>query len=212
MASEAQSERAGSRQPRPFDPARAGQLDDPARLAYLPPLDLLRLLDPPAGTAVLDFGAGTGTYAIALARFRPDLRIIAMDEQPQMLAHLKRKLAAADAPGNVFPMLPAELESGGESFPRVLALNVLHELGDAVLRDLPRRLAPEGRILFVDWNAAAERPVGPPSEHVYRPGEALMRLRHLGYHAVLAGEFAYHYAVIASWTEPASGLLAAGSA
>jgi len=99
MASEAQSERAGSRQPRPFDPARAGQLDDPARLAYLPPLDLLRLLDPPAGTAVLDFGAGTGTYAIALARLRPDLRIIAMDEQPQMLAHLKRKLAAADAPG-----------------------------------------------------------------------------------------------------------------
>jgi precorrin-6B methylase 2 len=31
---------------------------------------------------VIDFGAGTGTIAVELARRRPDLEVIALDEQP----------------------------------------------------------------------------------------------------------------------------------
>ncbi len=54
-------DRSGSRQPQRFDPDRAARLDDPARLAYLPPDDLLALLAPPHGSTLLDFGAGTGT-------------------------------------------------------------------------------------------------------------------------------------------------------
>lgn len=69
----------------------------------------------------IDFGAGTGTYAIAVARTRPDLRII--------------------------------------------ALNVLHELGDAALAAMPALLAPGGRAAFVDWNGDIERPHGPPRDH-----------------------------------------------
>ena len=191
-------DRSGSRQPQRFDPARAARLDDPARLAYLPPDELLALLSPPHGSTLLDFGAGTGTYAIELARRRPDLRVIAMDEQPEMLALLRQKLEAPGAPANITPVLPGEMEARGQTADRVLALNVLHEMGDVPLRALPRLLAPGGWVLFVDWNAAVERPVGPPRDHVYAPPEALERLRALGYHAVSVREFPYHYALHAS--------------
>ena len=88
-------DRQGARQPERFNPQRAAKLDDPARFEYLPPEEIARLLDVPAGGKLVDFGTGTGTYAIELARLRPDIEVIAVDELPEMLARLRAKLAAA---------------------------------------------------------------------------------------------------------------------
>lgn len=190
----ADSARAGAKQPGRFDPSRADRLDDPSRFQYLPPERLLALLDPPAGGLMVDFGAGTGTYAIWLARARPDMTVIALDEQPEMLERLRAK-PEAQSLANLRSILPEELPGFRGRADRVLAVNVLHELGDEALGELGALLAPNGFALFADWNAEADRPIGPPREHVYSPREATERLARFGFLVETLDPFPYHYAL-----------------
>jgi SAM-dependent methyltransferase len=189
-------DRYGAKQPTRFDPARAAILDDTARFEYVAPDALLEALDPARSATVVDFGAGTGLYAIALGQRRPDLRIVALDEQPQMLEHLRAAVARAGVT-NVEAADPSALEALRGKADGVLALNVLHELGDAALDELRALLAPHGTALFVDWNADVERPVGPPRDHVYSPGDAVRRLEAAGFNVEMRPLLPYHYALAA---------------
>ena len=189
-------DRHGARQPHRFDPARAGVLDDRARFAYLPPAEVFALLEAPRGGTVVDFGTGTGTYAIELARARPDLRVIALDEQQAMLDKLQAKLVS-DPLENlelVLARTPAARTLEG-TVDRVLGLNVLHELGDDALKELLALPGPAGRALLVDWSATVDRDVGPPRDHVYSPEEAATRLEALGFRVDGQLLFRYHYVI-----------------
>ena len=187
-------ERHGAKQPERFNPARAALLDDPARFEYLPVELVIDLLDCPAGAAVLDFGTGTGAYAIPLATARPDLSVIAFDEQPEMLATLRAKPEAA-ALSNLRPLLPDSISEFIGAVDRILAINVLHELGDDALRGLVELLKPAGRALFIDWSADVERPVGPPRDHVYSESDAARRLAQFGLACKQRAPLRYHYAI-----------------
>ncbi len=194
------SDREGAKQPERFDPRRAAGLEDPARFAYLPAEEIAGMLDIPRGGVLVDFGAGTGAYARALARLRPDASIFALDELPPMLAFLRERLSVDPAP-SVAPVLAGtpQAEALRGRADRVLALNVLHELGDAALDELARLLKPDGRALFIDWNAdAVERPIGPPKDHVYSPAQAKQRLQARGWRTDGDRLFNYHYAFFAS--------------
>ncbi len=185
-------DRAGAKQPKRFDPARAAMLDDPARFEYLPPAGIIAALDPPNGGTVVDFGAGTGAFAIELAKRRPDLRVIAYDEQPGMLDLLRAKPDAARL-GNLEPMLSdraAEMEGTAD---RILAINVLHEIGDDALAQMVRMLKPGGSILFIDWDAAIDRPLGPPRDHTYSPSEARERLEKAELSVTPLKHWRYHF-------------------
>lgn len=151
------------------------------------------MLEVPQGGKILDFGTGTGTYAIELARLRPDVEVIALDEQPAMLERLRAKPAAGSLP-NLKPTLAGEAAGMSGHVDRVLALNVLHELGDEALQTLRGFLKPDGIALFIDWNADVERPAGPPRDHVYSPAEACSRLEQMGFQPEKERLFPYHYA------------------
>jgi len=56
---------------------------------------------------------------------------------------------------------------------------------------------PGGRIVVVDWNAAIERPVGPPRDHVYLATEARSRLERLGLRVTEEAPLEYHYVLTA---------------
>jgi SAM-dependent methyltransferase len=184
-------DRHGAKQPQRFDPARAARLDDPERFRYLPVDDVLALLDPPHGAEIVDFGTGTGTYAIAIARLRPDLHVMALDEQPQMLALLRNKLALE--PQENLELMEADRVNAAQY---VLAINVFHEIGDAALAQLRDALGASGRMLIVDWNGDSERPVGPPRDHVYTSHDARERLASNGFAVLHVHMFPYHYALL----------------
>ncbi len=188
--------RHGAKQPERFDPARAAMLDDPMRFRHLPPADVTQMLAAPQGACVIDFGTGTGTYAIELATRRPDLQVIALDEQPEMLDLLRAKPAAA-ALKNLRPVLTDALPELQGKADRVLAINVLHELGDDALRGLVALLKPEGRALFIDWRADVERPAGPPRDHVYEVAGARKRVEGFGLAIEHQQLLRYHYVLLA---------------
>jgi SAM-dependent methyltransferase len=80
---------------------------------------------------------------------------------------------------------------------RVLALNVLHEVGDEALRAMAALLKPTGTMLVVDWNGGVERPVGPPRDHVYTAAEARERMERMGLRIDGERTFKYHYSFVA---------------
>jgi SAM-dependent methyltransferase len=195
-------ERHGAKQPNRFDPARAAILDDPARFAYVPVEALLDLLEIPADGTLVDFGTGTGLYALEIARRRPDVRVLALDEQPQMLAHVRDAIARS-ALNNVEAVSSDAVEALACSADGILALNVLHELGDRALGEVRSLLAVGGNAVFVDWNAGVDRPVGPPRDHVYHVADAEARLNAAGFGVVSRRTFAYHYAFVVTPIDPA---------
>ncbi len=190
-------DRHGARQPERFDPARAAGLNDRARFSYLPAADLLALLDIPQGGTLVDFGTGTGLYAIEIALARPDINAIGLDEQEKMIALLNLNLTERPTP-NLKPLLSKDAQTAklrGQA-DRILALNVLHELGDAAMEELKALLKPSGRVLFVDWNSESDRPVGPPKDHVYSPKEGSARVERFGFSITQHKLFSYHYGLV----------------
>ncbi len=176
---------------RRFDPARADRLDDPDRFTYLSAEQVATVLDAPPDATVIDFGAGTGTYALALGALRPDLRIVALDIEPAMLERLAQK----DGAEHIVRGGPELLTAYHQKFERVLAINVLHELGDADLRALFAATRDDARIAFIDWDADVERPIGPDKERVYGPADAAEHLAPFGFVVEDVTRFAYQYAL-----------------
>jgi len=187
-------QRAGAKQPERFQPHKAARLEEPSRLEYLPPEKIVALLDLPQGATLVDFGTGTGVFAIRVAQARPDVNVVALDEQPEMLDLLRAKPEAKSL-ANLRLAMPDEIPGLRGRADRVLALNVLHELGDDALTALGSLLGPEGSVIFIDWNADVDRPVGPPRDHVYGPSEAVARLVKMGYATEILEAMRYHYVV-----------------
>jgi ubiquinone/menaquinone biosynthesis C-methylase UbiE len=152
-----------------FDPSHADKLEDPERLVELPPAKLAELLRLAGAETLVDFGAGTGTYSIPLAAAVPLGRVLAVDEQPQLLDRLRARLEARPACDNVQPVLTedgrAPLDDGVAD--RMLIVNVLHHIDDdpGALVEIARLLAPGGLLVAAEF-AQMDRPVGPPNDHV----------------------------------------------
>jgi len=155
---------------RVFDPSQVYKLEAPERLRWLPPGEVLGWLELRPGMTVADIGAGTGYFAIPLARaIGPTGRVLAVDLQPQLLEMLQGKLAKPDAPANIVTLQGTASSTGlaDSSCDRAVLANVWHELDDpaAALAELTRILKPGGRIAVLDWRPDVERPPGPPLEH-----------------------------------------------
>jgi len=154
---------------RVFDPSQVHKLEAPERLRWLPPGEVLGWLELRPGMTVADIGAGTGYFAIPVARAIGPGRVWAVDLQPELLEVLQGKLAKPDAPANIVPLEGTASSTGlaDRSCDIALLANVWHELDDpaGVVAELARILKPGGRIAVLDWRPDVERPPGPPLEH-----------------------------------------------
>lgn len=192
-----------------FDPARASKLENPERLAELPPANLVRLLELDGARTLIDFGAGPGMYTMALAEAFPGGTVIAVDEQDALLDRLRAKLAAHPPAGTVEVVLSAgghvPLPDGHAD--RVLMLNVLHHVDDdpAALAEVVRLMKPGALLLSVEF-ARMDRPVGPPNDHVLPFDEVRALIAGMGLTELATfepGEVGlYHVAVLAQRPAP----------
>lgn len=200
---------------RRFDPTQAHKLEDPGRLAFMPPEEVIAALALSRGMVIADIGAGTGYFAIPMAMaIGAAGRLYAVDVEPAMLKLLDEKLGAPDAPDNIYLVEGEATRTGlpDRVCDMILLANVWHEVDDhdAVLNEIIRILKTGGRLAILDWRTdvparphGAPRtdadPPGPPREHRIPESEVSNSLREHGFTDVRSAYVGlYSYLVIAT--------------
>lgn len=188
---------------RRFPAAQAHKLEDPARLEWLPPGEVLALLNITAGEIIADIGAGTGYFALPMAgRTGNGGRVIAVDAQPEMLEWIRRKMGTSGFTN--IQLVHAEAESTtlpGANCDLVFMANVWHEFPnrDAVLAEAARILKPGGRLAILDWRPDVERIAGPPLEHRLSVESCIREMELAGYQPQAMGHVGeYSWLVVAT--------------
>lgn len=151
-----------------FDPENAGRLEAPARLAALPPSAVVSLLQLAGDETVVDYGAGTGIYTVAVVEALPRGHVIAVEALSRLAETLRAKLNPALAARLDLVATDANRVPAPDGVAdRVLMVDVLHHLYDqpGALAEVTRLLRPGGLFVVADWGDV-ERPVGPPLDHV----------------------------------------------
>ena len=117
-----------------------------------------------AGHDLLDLGCGTGTLAIMAKQGWPQVRVVGMDLDPQILEIARRKIAAAGLDIPVQPGSATAPPFAPASFDRVVTTLMLHHLTttekQAALGAVRRLLRPGGELHIADW--------GPPQNQLMR--------------------------------------------
>ena len=178
-------------------PEDAHKLERPERARWLPPDELLDRVGIRAGMVVADVGAGTGYFALPIARrVGEGGRVVAIDASPEMLELLRAKLDGTSLP---VELVHGEAERTGVAdacADVVLLVNVWHEVDDRVAAagEARRMLRSGGRLVVVDWRDDVSGPPGPPADHRLGMGAVKTELRGWGWDVQAAehvGEFSY---------------------
>lgn len=172
---------------RRFHPSQMHRLEDPERGKWLPPEEILAQLSLQPGSTVADIGAGTGYFALPIARALGEAgRVLAVDASPEMLARLRARADEEHLPNIRCTRAEASATGlGAASCDAALLANVWHEFDDrdAVLAEMRRILRPGGRIALLDWRPDVEPDHGPPREHRISAEAARADLEQAGFAA-----------------------------
>lgn len=160
---------------------RTKVLDDPSRDEWQRPDEVMRALELLPAMVVADVGAGTGYFAVRLARLVPDGQVIATDAEPEMVRFLQER-ARHERLANVRVVAVSPVTSGLDksSVDRILVVHVWHHLTErgACARDLAAALRPGGKLCIVEFSPTAER--GPPIEMRLAPESLVAELTAVG--------------------------------
>ena len=166
--------------------ALASTLDDPARDAWQQPDDVLRAMELAPTMCVADVGAGTGYFAVRLARAVPEGQVSATDIEQNMVRFLNER-ARREGLTNLRGLLATQSSSGlkRDSVDRILVVHMWHHLLNrgALARDLYAALRPGGRLFVVDFAVAALR--GPPPSIRVAPESIIAELEAVGLTAMV---------------------------
>ncbi len=137
--------------------------DDPQRDEWQQPDRVISALALSPTMTVADVGAGTGYFAVRLARAVPQGKVIATDVEDDMVRYLTDRAARENVSNLTAQLTPTDdPKLGTAAIDRILVVDVWHHLGDrrAYATKLAAALKPGGAIAIVDFKLDAER--GPP--------------------------------------------------
>lgn len=147
--------------------AYIARLEDPMRDAYQKPQEVVKALKIEEGEVIADIGAGSGYFAVRLARAVGEKgRVYGVDVNPDMIMHLNRRVRDLSLK-NVVTILcaPDDPLLADGSVDRFLICDTWHHIGGHAkyLALLKRMLKPGGQVIMIDFKKA-KTPVGPPME------------------------------------------------
>jgi precorrin-6B methylase 2 len=170
----------------------ARRFDDPSRDVWQKPEEVIRALGLPRNAVVADVGAGTGYFAVRLARAVPEGRVYGADLEPQMVRHLRDR-AAAEGLANL-KVVQATRE--GPALPEPVDLVLLVNVQGLVVnpgnyfRRLRESLKPGGRVAIVA--ARPEAAVGSPKQMRAPAAQVKRDMARQGYAVVAEHDFLPH--------------------
>ncbi len=122
---------------------------------------------------VLDLGCGTGTLALRAKLAAPEIRVVGLDADPEVLARGRAKAEAEGVAVEFDEALSTALPYEDGTFDRVLSSLFFHHLDDhakeRTLAEVVRVLRPGGQLHVADWG---------------KPSDPLMALGALGVRAL----------------------------
>ncbi len=158
--------------------------DDPERDAWQHPDDVVRELGLTPSSVVADLGAGTGYFSMRLARVVPSGKVFAVDIEPGMVEHVKKRAREAkleNVTGIVAAADDPKLPPGVDV---VLVVDTYHHLTERTryFEGVRSKLAPGGRVVIVDFKKG-DFPVGPPDAHKIAPDAVKTEMAAAGFRA-----------------------------
>jgi ubiquinone/menaquinone biosynthesis C-methylase UbiE len=139
--------------------------DDPGRDEWQQPDLVLSALGLTQESVVCEIGAGTGYFALRLAKLAS--WVYAVDVETHLLSWLRDRAATAGVQ-NLTPVLglPMDPLIPPNTCDLALAVNTFHRVPDkgAYLRRLRSALRRGGRVAIIDFHKR-DLPVSPPTEH-----------------------------------------------
>jgi predicted methyltransferase len=155
--------------------------DDPQRDEWQKPHEVIRALALAPDAAVADVGAGTGYFAVRLARMLPRGVVYAVDIESEMVKYLTERAkheelpnmrAITGAPDD--PRLPVPVDL-------ILLVDTYHHVDERGLyfSKLRALLKPGGRLAVIDFKL--DSPTGPPKKARIAPDSVKEELTGAGY-------------------------------
>lgn len=152
-----------------FDPKHASSLDEPWRINELKPYELLKdTIGIKAGYICVDFGSGTGTFALRMAELvGKEGKVYAVDNSEVMMDHIK-----TNPPPQLVPVLSdvqqTRLDDGIADI--CFLAFILHEVKqpEKLIGEAARLMKPDGKIVILEWSMDADTPMPPRHRRISR--------------------------------------------